>query len=179
MPRHGYTKLFQNMLNHKNIKILLNTDYREIVGDIKFNKMIYTGPIDAFFDYTHGELPYRSLRFEFSTENQPHYQDVGTVNYPNDYAFTRTTEQKILTGQSGPKTTLITEYPQAHIVGENEPYYPIPREQNRSIFNTYSRELEKLNGTVLMAGRLADYQYYNMDQVVARALKIFAEGIAP
>jgi UDP-galactopyranose mutase len=141
--------------------------------------MIYTGPLDAYFDYMHGPLPYRSLQFKFVTLSEDWHQSVGTINYPNEYDFTRITEQKYLTGQRLPWTTLVVEYPQAYQPGNIncEPYYPIPREENRAILALYEREVNKLGGTVLFAGRLADYKYYNMDQAVARALKIFDEEI--
>jgi UDP-galactopyranose mutase len=177
MPKQGYTAMFGRILSHKNIKVLLNTDYREIVREIRFNRMIYTGPIDVYFDYMHGSLPYRSLRFEFLTFDREWQQEVGTLNYPNEYDFTRTTELKHLTGQRLPWTTLIVEYPQAY-QPENinfEPYYPIPREENRLRYSLYEKEAAKLGGSVLFAGRLADYKYYNMDQAVARALKLFEE----
>jgi UDP-galactopyranose mutase len=173
MPRRGYTELFRRMLDSPNVRLLLNTDYREILEEIQFNRMIYTGPIDLFFDYMYGELPYRSLRFEFTTHEQSSYQEVGTVNYPNDYQFTRTTEQKYLTGQRAERTTVIAEYPEPYIIGKNEPYYPVPQEQNQLRLGKYRQEIAKLNGTVVFAGRLADYKYYNMDQAVGRALHVF------
>ncbi|MEO0842837.1 MAG: UDP-galactopyranose mutase [Cyanobacteria bacterium J06643_5] len=178
MPKHGYTEMFRRMLAHSNIKVLLNTDYREVMDDIKFNRMVYTGPIDSFFDYMHGELPYRSLRFHFETLDTESYQEVGTVNYPNEYDITRITEQKYLSGQTSPKTTLVMEYPQAYIPGKNDPYYPIPREENRKRYDLYLKEVEKLNGSVLFAGRLADYKYYNMDQATLRALGLFEKKVA-
>ena len=177
MPKHGYTEMFRRMLSHANIKILLNTDYREIINDIKFNRMVYTGPIDTFFDYMYGELPYRSLHFQFDTLDQEFYQEVGTVNYPNEYDITRITEQKYLSGQTLPKTTLVMEYPQAYVPGKNDPYYPIPREENRDRYNLYLKECEKLNGAVIFAGRLAEYKYYDMDQAALRALSLFEKEV--
>jgi UDP-galactopyranose mutase len=178
MPKHGYTEMFRRMLNHPNIKVLLNTDYREIIDDIKFNRIICTAPIDTFFDYMYGELPYRSLRFQFDTLDQEYYQEVGTVNYPNDYDITRITEQKYLSGQTLPKTTLVMEYPQAYVPGKNDPYYPITREENRERLALYLKEVERLNGTVIFVGRLAEYKYYDMDQAVVRALGVFEKEIA-
>jgi UDP-galactopyranose mutase len=177
MPKLGYTEMFRRMIAHPNIKVLLNTDYREIMNDVSFNRVLCTGPIDAFFDYMHGELPYRSLRFEFDTLDQAQYQEVGTVNYPNEYDITRITEQKYLSGQTSPKTTLVKEYPQAYVPGKNDPYYPIPREENRERLSLYTKEVEKLNGSVLFAGRLADYKYYDMDQAVVNALGLFEKEI--
>ncbi|MDF5732345.1 MAG: UDP-galactopyranose mutase [Rhizonema sp. PD38] len=178
MPKHGYTEMFRRMLAHPNIMVLLNADYREVINDIKFNRMIYTGPIDTFFDYMYGELPYRSIRFQFDTLDQEYYQEVGTVNYPNDYDITRITEQKYLSGQTSPKTTLVMEYPQAYVPGKNDPYYPIPREENRERYEFYLKEVEKLNGTVIFAGRLAEYKYYDMDQAALRALSLFEKQLA-
>jgi UDP-galactopyranose mutase len=178
MPSLGYSAMFRRMLSHRNIRILLNTDYKELAGAVKFNRMVYTGPIDSFFDYMYGPLPYRSLRFEFRTLDQEWFQEVGTVNYPNEHDFTRITEQKYLTGQRLPKTTITVEYPQRHEPGVNDPYYPIPREDNREAYNKYLDEVRKLGGSVLLAGRLADYKYYNMDQAAARALKLFEDEIA-
>ncbi len=178
MPKQGYTEMFRQMINHPNIKVLLNTDYREVIDEISFNRAICTGPIDAFFDYAHGEMPYRSIDFRFETLDQEHYQEVGTVNYPNDYDITRITEQKYLTGQVSPKTTLVREFPQAYIPGRNDPYYPIPCAENRDRLALYLKEVEKLRGSVLFAGRLGDYKYYNMDQAVVRALGLFEREIA-
>ncbi|HEX6971494.1 MAG TPA: UDP-galactopyranose mutase [Limnochordia bacterium] len=177
MPLRGYTRLFQRMLDHPRIKVLLNTDYREIADEVKFERLIYTGPIDAFFDYMYGPLPYRSLRFEHRTLDQEVFQEVGTVNYPNDQPYTRITEVKHLTGQRLPKTTLTIEYPEPYVIGSNEPFYPIPLAESRQRFARYRKEAEALNGRVLFAGRLADYQYYNMDQAVARALMLFEKQL--
>ena len=175
MPQLGYTALFRKMLAHPNIEIALGTDYREVLGSVTANRVIFTGPIDEFFDYVHGPLPYRSLRFEFTSLRQEWYQEVGTVNYPNDHQFTRITEQKRLTGQTLDTTTLVREFPLKYVPGENEPYYPIPRECNHEILDRYLCEARKLKGTVLFAGRLGDYKYYNMDQAVGHALKLFKD----
>lgn len=172
LPSDGYTRLFERMLNHKNISIMLKTDYRDIIDDIKFDKLIYTGPVDYFFDYKYGKLPYRSLRFEFETHNKPYYQEVAVVNYPNDHAFTRITEFKHMTFQKHPKTTIVKEYP----VGEGDPYYPIPMEEAVNLYNRYRSDAQRQN-SVYFIGRLAEYKYYNMDQAVKRALELF-EAIA-
>lgn len=179
IPARGYTEMFRNMLSHRNIRLLLNTDYKEVMEEIKFDRLVYTGPIDSFFNNMHGELPYRSMRFEFRTHDQEFYQEVGTVNYPNEYDFTRITEQKHLTGQVAAKTTTVTEFPQRYVPGQNEPYYPIPRESNRAQYELYMKEAAKLGKAVLFAGRLADYRYYNMDQAVARALSLFEQEVLP
>ena len=123
MPLHGYTRMFERMLAHPNIKVMLNTDYREIAALLPWQHMVYTGPIDAFFDYRHGKLPYRSLEFRHETLAQEQFQPVGTVNFPNDFAYTRVSEFKHLTGQQHHATSVVYEYPRA----EGDPYYPVPR----------------------------------------------------
>jgi UDP-galactopyranose mutase len=168
MPLHGYTRMFENMLSHENIKILLNTDYKEILDVIPFRKMIYTGPVDEFFEYRYGKLPYRSLQFQFETHNKRTYQSAPVINYPNDYAYTRITEFKYLTGQEHDKTTIVYEFPQ----DEGDPYYPIPRQENAELYRKYAG-LAQETPNVYFAGRLATYKYYNMDQVVAQALTLF------
>jgi UDP-galactopyranose mutase len=169
MPLHGYTRMFENLLDHRNIKILLNCDYREVVDDVPFAKMIYTGPIDEFFDLRHGKLPYRSLEFDFQTVDQEWVQPVAVVNYPNEHLYTRSTEFKHLTGQKHPKSTLVYEYPR----NEGDPYYPVPRAENMEIYTKY-QALAETRPDVHFAGRLATYKYYNMDQVVAQALTTYA-----
>jgi len=168
MPLHGYTRMFERMLAHPNIAIMLNTDYREIQQAIPFREMIYTGPIDEFFDHRFGKLPYRSLEFRFETHSIEQIQPVGTVNYPNDYDFTRITEFKHLTGQKHAKTTVVYEYPRA----DGDPYYPVPRPENTVLYKRYEELAEQIDG-VHFVGRLATYRYYNMDQVVAQALTLF------
>lgn len=168
MPKHGYTRLFENMLDHPNIKILLNTDYREVCDAVTFGEMIFTGPVDEYFDYRFGKLPYRSLAFRHETHEKEWYQSAPVVNYPNDYEFTRITEFKYLTGQSHAKTSIVYEFPQA----EGDPYYPVPQPQNAALYKKY-QVLAEATSNVHFAGRLATYRYYNMDQVVAQALTLF------
>ncbi|HMC15279.1 MAG TPA: UDP-galactopyranose mutase [Albitalea sp.] len=168
MPLHGYTRVFEAMLAHPNIKVMLNTDYREVVDMVPWKHMIYTGPIDTFFDCKYGKLPYRSVRFEHRTLSQQQYQPVGTVNYPNDYGYTRITEFKHLTGQPHAATSIVYEYP----CGEGDPYYPVPRAENAALYKRYEAEAEQLDN-VTFVGRLATYKYYNMDQVVGQALAAF------
>jgi UDP-galactopyranose mutase len=170
MPRHGFTRLIENMLDHPNIKVALNVDYREIAGDVSYARMIYTGPIDEFFDFRYGKLPYRSLKFRHQTLDQEWFLPVATVNYPSeDVAYTRVTEHKHLTGQVHAKTTITYEFPTA----EGEPYYPVPRADNTALYNRY-RELADTEANVEFVGRLATYRYYNMDQVVGQALATYA-----
>lgn len=168
MPLHGYTKMFEKMLSHPNIKIMLNTDYKEIVDVIPYKFMIYTGPIDSYFNYCFGKLPYRSLEFKFETVEGESFQPTGTVNYPNDQAYTRITDFKYLTGQKHPKTTVVYEYPKA----EGDPYYPVPRPENAEIYRKYQQLAASMTKTFFV-GRLATYKYYNMDQVVAQSLTLF------
>jgi UDP-galactopyranose mutase len=170
MPLHGYTRMFERMLAHPNIKVMLNTDYREIADLVPWREMIYTGPVDAYFDYVYGKLPYRSLEFRHETISAAQVQAVGTVNYPNDQAYTRITEFKHLTGQAHAKTSVVYEYPRA----EGDPYYPVPRPENAALYERY-RELTKAQTRVHFVGRLATYRYYNMDQVVAQALKLYGD----
>ena len=178
IPKHGYTRMLQRMANHPNIKILINTAYREIAGEVKFDGMIYTGLIDEFFDYVFGELPYRSLRFEFEYHAVAKYQEVAQVNYPDEQPYTRISEYKHITGQRAHGTTVSIEYPLAYRREQNLPYYPVPREENRKRYNLYLSEAESLDQRVVFAGRLADYKYYNMDQAVARALGVFEKQVA-
>lgn len=168
MPRAGYTRMFERMLAHPNITLMLNTNYREIEHLVPWRHMVYTGPVDAYFNYRHGKLPYRSLRFEHVTLLREQFQAVGTVNYPNDYAFTRITEFKHLTGQAHAQTSLLYEFP----CDEGDPYYPVPRPQNAEVYRLYQADTEALPH-VSFVGRLATYKYYNMDQVVAQALATF------
>ena len=170
MPLHGYTRMFERMLDHPNIHVLLNTDYRDVVGFVPYRAMIYTGPIDAFFDHVYGQLPYRSLEFRHETHATARFQPVGTVNYPNEHAYTRITEFKHLTGQEHAQTSVVYEYPRA----DGDPYYPVPRPENAELYEKY-RQLAKTQQGVHFVGRLATYRYYNMDQVVAQALKLYAE----
>lgn len=168
MPLLGYTKMFEKMLSHPNIKIMLNTDYKDVKDEIPFKEMVYTGPVDYYFDYCYGKLPYRSIEFKFETIEKDIFQPTGTVNYPNEHPYTRVTEFKYLTGQIHPKTTVVYEYPKS----EGDPYYPVPRPENAALYKKYQLLAESLKG-VYFTGRLATYRYYNMDQVVAQSLKLF------
>lgn len=167
MPLQGYTAMFERMLANPKITIKLSTSLENIKEQVLWNHMIYTGPIDAFFDYCYGALPYRSLRFEHQhLSNCNQFQGTGTVNYPNDHAYTRITEFKHITGEHHPGTSIVREYPQA----EGDPYYPIPRPENEVLYKRYA-ELAEQCQDVTFVGRLAQYRYYNMDQVVGAALK--------
>lgn len=168
MPARGYTHMFGNMLDHPNIKILLNCDYREIQKEVSFRELIYTGQIDQYFDYRFGELPYRCLEFKHETHHRATFQSAPVVNYPNEYEYTRITEFKYLTGQEHPSTSIVYEFPTA----KGDPYYPIPRPANAALYQQY-KQLADLTPHVHFVGRLGTYRYYNMDQVVGQALTLF------
>jgi len=170
MPLHGYTRMFERMLDHPNIKVLLNCDYREVEKDIPFREMIYTGPVDTYFDYCYGKLPYRSLKFKHETHDQAVFQSAPVVNYPNEQPYTRVTEFKYLTGQEHNRTSIVYEFPQA----EGDPYYPVPRKENAAIYAKYKALADRTTG-VTFVGRLATYKYYNMDQIVAQALTTYGK----
>lgn len=177
IPTAGYTNLFNNMINHRNIHVLLNADYKDIENDIKYDKSICTGPIDNFFDFAYGRLPYRSLRFEFENKQTEYFQTVAQVNYPNDDLFTRITEYKHFLGQQTKSTTFAREYSEEFVFGQNDPYYPINNDENKKIYEKYLMEAAKLKN-VIFCGRLADYKYYNMDEVIGVALMVFENKIA-
>lgn len=167
MPARGYAEMFARILDHPNIKVECGIDYFGKREKLKAQHTVYTGAIDAYFDHTFGKLPYRSLRFEHEHLSQTDsYQAVTTVNYPNDFDFTRITEFKKMTGQKIAGTSIMREYPQAN----GDPYYPIPRPENQDLFARY-RELSRKRRDVTFVGRLAEYRYYNMDQAVGSALK--------
>jgi len=168
IPKDGYTKMFEKMLDNSTIDLILGVDFRAIVDSITFDNLIFTGPIDYFFDYVLGKLPYRSLTFELETLNMEQYQDVAVVNYPTDYDFTRITEFKHFYYQKNTKTTICREYPQA----EGDPYYPIPNPESQNLYHQYKLKAEKQQG-VHFVGRLAQYSYLDMDQVVLLALQLF------
>jgi UDP-galactopyranose mutase len=167
MPLQGYTHMFENMLDHKNITIALGTDYREVLKFVRFREMVYSGPIDEFFNNRFGKLPYRSLEFKHETYETSLHQPAAVVNYPNDHDYTRVTEFKYLTGQEHSKTSVVYEFPRA----EGDPYYPVPRPENNELYKRY-KELADATPNVHFVGRLATYKYYNMDQIVAQALTV-------
>ena len=169
MPRDGYTAMFERMLDHPGITLMLGIDFRELTPAIRYDDLVFTGPVDEYFDYCYGALPYRSLRFKHVTLPQQRLQDVAVVNYPNDHAYTRITEYKHLTGQCHPYTSISYEYAQA----EGDPYYPIPPPENTRLYAKYKLRAEAIPN-VHFVGRLGTYKYYNMDQVVAQALTTYA-----
>jgi len=170
MPLAGYTAMFRRMLAHPNITVRLNTDWAQVRHTVPFRRLIWTGPIDEFFGFRHGKLPYRSLHFRHETLDQEWFQEVGVVNHPaEEVPWTRVSEYKHLTGQRHPKTSITYEYPSA----EGDPYYPVPRPENQVLYKRYEALADATPG-VWFAGRLATYRYYNMDQVVGQALATFA-----
>jgi UDP-galactopyranose mutase len=172
MPAEGYTRMFERMLAHPNIEVRIGADLTEVKDSVEFGHMIYSGPVDAFYGCRFGKLPYRSLEFRHDhLANVDQVQSVGTVNYPNTEAFTRITEFKHLTGQKASGTSVVREYPRA----EGDPYYPVPRPENEALFKRY-QALADAEERVTFVGRLAQYRYYNMDQVVAAALAT-ADGL--
>jgi UDP-galactopyranose mutase len=169
MPADGYTAMFAQMLDHPNIQVRLGTDFAEVKGEIDYDLLVFTGPIDEYFDHRYGKLPYRSLRFEHRHLPVEQHQQVAVVNYPEEAVpYTRVTEYKHLTGQVAPVTSVTYEYPAA----EGDPYYPIPRAENQALFKRYEA-LALAEPDVLFVGRLATYRYYNMDQVVGQALATY------
>jgi UDP-galactopyranose mutase len=168
MPAAGYTRMFSRMLSHPNIEIMLDCDFREIRHEIPYRRLIYTGPIDEFFNFRFGKLPYRSLSFRHATLNKEWHQSVAVVNYPQTHNYTRVTEYKHLTGQHHAKTSVTFEFP----CDSGDPYYPVPRPQNAELVRRYERLTDTLRD-VWFVGRLATYRYYNMDQVVGQALATF------
>jgi UDP-galactopyranose mutase len=173
MPGAGYTAMFERILAHPRISVSLNTRYDEVKGDRGFDRLVYTGGIDAFFDFALGPLPYRSVRFDPQTYLERVRQPCAQINYPNSEDFTRTTEMGHLTQEWGETTTVVTEYPRAHEPGLTEPYYPIPSKSTQSLYNRYLDLARDTAPHVQFAGRLGDYRYYNMDQAIARALSLF------
>jgi len=170
MPLRGYTRMFENMLDHPNITILTGVDYREVARTARFGELVYTGPVDEFFDFRFGKLPYRSLRFRHEhLNNVEKFQPAAVINYPNQHDYTRVTEFRYLTGQTHKSTSIVYEYPQA----EGDPYYPVPRKENQELYSKY-QALAEASPRTWFVGRLATYKYYNMDQVVGQALTLCA-----
>jgi len=186
VPVYGYTAIFKKMLHHPNIEVMLNTDFREImqIGDVnsilfegeKFTgTLIFTGMIDELFNYKFGALPYRSLDMKFETLPQKIFQETATINYPNDFDFTRITEFKhIHPSAEAEKTTILKEYPKDCVIDKDIPYYPVFNDKNKEKYMLYKKLAEGFNN-LIMLGRLAEYKYYDMDDIIERSLKIFEE----
>jgi len=178
IPESGYTKMFENILNHPNIHLLLNTDYKEVINDIDYKYLISTAPIDEFYDCCYGRLPYRSLDFELKSIDTEHFQSGSQINFPNSYDYTRITEFKHFHKQTTKRTTVAYEFPEEYNHEINEPYYPIPKDENHQLFNKYKELAEKESKNIFHTGRLADYKYYNMDHTALVALRLFENKIS-
>ena len=169
MPLHGYTRMFERMLDHPRISVRTGVSFDQVRAEVAAPRLVWTGPVDEFFGFSEGRLPYRSLRFVHETRDVETLQPVGTVNYPQDQDYTRITEYKHLTGQKHPRTSITFEYP----VADGEPYYPVPQAESRATYKRYQALADALPD-VWFVGRLATYRYYNMDQIVAQSLATFA-----
>jgi UDP-galactopyranose mutase len=168
-PKEGFTAMFQRMVSHPNITVQLETDFSSV--NASFPVTVYTGPVDEYFGYRLGKLAWRSLSFDFKVEQKPFVQNNVQVNYPNEHAYTRTVEIKHVTKQEHPHTVICYEYPQA----EGEPYYPIPTGNNHQLYERYRQlaERETNERNVYFCGRLAEYKYFNTDEVIENALRTF------
>ena len=170
IPLDGYTQIIEKMLNHKNIKIRLNTDFKEIKGN--FKRIFYTGAIDEYFNYELGKLPYRSVNFKLEEHDREFYQQNSVVNYPCNYDFTRIHEYKHYLNDKSKKTVIAKEYSESFEEGKNERYYPIPKDENIDLYNKYLEKAKNLKN-IYFFGRLGDYKYYDMDKAIARAIELF------
>ncbi len=186
VPADGYTKLFEKILDHKNITVELNSDGLDVLtileNSIYFNgekfdgKVIFTGMIDELFSDKFGQLPYRSIRLDFETIDQEYYQDHAVINYPNEHKYTRITEFKHIHPAHTQKTTILREYPQTYVRDSNTPYYPMFTNENQKQYEQYAKYSSSISNLILV-GRLAEYKYYDMDDIVKRALEIFENEI--
>ena len=178
IPLNGYTKMVENILNHPNIEVKLNTDFKTFATEnpdfIKKCRIFYTGSIDEFFNYKYGELPYRSVNFKFETYDREFYQSNAVVNYPCNYDFTRIHEYKYYLNDKSDKTVIAKEYSEYFENGKNERYYPIVNEDNKTLYQQYLKDTPQ---NVYFLGRLGDYKYYDMDKAAERAINLFEEII--
>lgn len=166
MPKQGYTRMFERILDHRNIHIMLAADFEEVRSTMRYGRVVYTGPIDEYFGHCYGRLPYRSLKFEFITGNSSEFPPgIGTINYPNEFEYTRITDMRRLTGQEHALSGLVLEFP----TSAGEPYYPVPNEANAELYNKYNRLADEAGQQVIFCGRMGKYSYFNMDQVVAHS----------
>ena len=176
IPLEGYTKMIENMLDHPNITVKLNTSFKDI-DHTKYDKIFYTGPIDELMDYCFGPLPYRSVHFKLEEYDREFYQDNAVVNYPNNYDFTRIHEYKYYLNDKSEKTVIAKEYSEAFEPGKNDRFYPIPTEENIALYNKYLEAAKKKYPNMYFLGRLGDYKYYDMDKAVARAFEVYREAM--
>lgn len=176
IPAEGYSAMFGRMTASPLIDVRLGTSFDDIKDSVDYNYLVYTGPLDGFFDYKYGRLPYRSLVFDLINHDTEYFQPGGQINFPNDFDYTRITEFKHFTMQKAESTTIAVEYPEEFAEGKNDPYYPIPNDDNHALFAKYKEEADKLEN-VFFIGRLANYKYYNMDETVGVALQLFEKTI--
>ena len=176
IPLEGYTKMIENMLDHPNITVKLNTSFKDI-DHTQYDKIFYTGPIDELMDYCFGPLPYRSVHFKLEEYDREFYQDNAVVNYPNNYDFTRIHEYKYYLNDKSDKTVIAKEYSEAFEPGKNDRFYPIPTEENIALYNKYLEAAKKKYPNMYFLGRLGDYKYYDMDKAVARAFEVYREAM--
>lgn len=169
-PKGGFTLMCEKMIDYPEIKVMLNTDYKEIIDSIDYEKLIYTGPLDYYYNYSLGKLKWRSIKFIFETYDCESYQPVASTRWPMDYDYTRITEFKKLTGQKNDKTTILKEIP---CDGE-EPFYTFPTKKWKDLAEEY-RNMSKKETNVYFLGRLAEYKYYDMDDVIRKSLDLFEE----
>lgn len=173
IPLAGYTKVVEKILDHKNIQLKLNTEYKNSMQS-EYKRIFYTGSIDEFFNYEFGTLPYRSVNFKFETYDREYYQENACVNYPCNYDFTRIHEYKYYLNDKSDKTVIAKEYSEFFELGKNERYYPIPNPQNTELYNKYLQKAKAFDN-VYFLGRLGDYKYYDMDKAILRAIELFEE----
>lgn len=174
IPLEGYTKVIERMLDNPKINVKLNTKWEDIKDKVSYGRLFFTGPIDEFFDYNLGELPYRSLHFDFLTFDKEYFQSGACINYPNNYDFTRIGEYKYFLDNKSNKTVVSYEYPESFERGKNERYYPIVKDENQALYNKYLEQTTTLKN-VYFLGRLGDYKYYDMDKAINRAMELFKE----
>lgn len=174
IPFDGYTVMFERMLTHQNISVMLNTDFQKLKNNLQYKRLFYTGAIEEYFDYKFGKLPYRSLDIKIETFNVPHFQDASVVNYPENYDFTRITENKQFLNEKSDKTVLTFEYPMDFEEGKNERIYPILNPTNQAIYDSYLAEAQKLPN-VYFLGRLGAYRYYDMNRTIQGSFETFNE----
>lgn len=175
IPKEGYTKMVENILNHPLIELRLNVDFKEVKKELDYERLFYTGAIDEFFDYKFGKLPYRSLDIKFEKYDKEYMQSCAQMNYPNNFDFTRSVEYKYYLDEKSEKTILSYEFPCEFEEGKNERYYPIPNEENQRLYERYLQEANEFKN-VYFLGRLGDYKYYDMDKTVDRVLEFVKKG---
>lgn len=174
IPKHGYTKMVEKMLDNPLIQVRLNTDWVDVKNELEYGRLFFTGAIDEFFEYSEGQLPYRSVYFKAQEYDVPYMQPTTTINYPTNYEWTRICEPKHFLNEQTSHTVLVREYSEAFELGKNDRYYPIANSDTNALFNKYQEKANALPN-VYFLGRLGDYKYYNMDQCIARALDLFQE----